>query len=155
MNLLQETTQEAVWGLDRCPAPAMLFGLDGKILGANAEASSLFTPLRSRDDLPAALTTELGEAFSNDRRRFSCCHAHSRTWRRALYPEYLDPQRLHQPTSVRLKLETKAGRTTPESIAVTRASEASPIASHASLPAEMPVLGPQTWGAEHAEKACQ
>ena len=33
-------------------------------------------------------------------------------------PRILDPQRLHQPTCARLRLETKAGRTTPECIAV-------------------------------------
>jgi hypothetical protein len=118
MHTLQETTQETIKGIDRCPTPAMLFGLDGKILGANAEASSLFTPLRCRDDLPAALTAGLDEALSNGCRSFSCWNAQGRLWRRALYPEYLDPQRLPQPTCARLRLETKAGRTTPESLAV-------------------------------------
>jgi hypothetical protein len=118
VNTLHEITDEAIRGLDRSPAPTMLIGLDGKILGANAEASSLFTPLNSRDDLPTALTAGLDEAFSSGCRTLSCWNAPGRIWRRALYPEYLDPQRLHQPTCAQLRLETKAGRTTPEGIAV-------------------------------------
>ena len=112
-----ETTEEAIWGLDRCPAPAMLFGLDGKILGANAEASSLFTPLRSRDDLPQPSRLDWAKRFQTAAERFSCWTPKAGCGAGRFTPNIWIPA--SPPTDVRsAALETKAGRTTPESIAV-------------------------------------